>query len=274
MPLFYMTFHKSIFRNAAKLIPRIHRLNLKRFSFIALSACALTVSGCTSLDFNSEVSIDADAEVILKKMSDKLAAAERFTVSGSRNIDPSLLASRKLKQNTKFEGAVIRPDRIAATSTSGGLTRRFIYEGDDVTLHDVEMNHYATVKGASTIDRTIDKIIAKWDFHPPMADLLVSNPYRSLTQGALSGKTNGTQWIGGTKCQRIAVTKDEVNWEIWIASTDHLPRKLEITFKNQSGQPKVQLLFQRWNLNPKLKDSQFTFDPPKGAMEIEMAPAD
>lgn len=274
MPLFCMKFNERIFCLAVRSFSLLSRLNCKQFSLIVLSACALQMTACTSLDMGGSAEIDADAEVVLQKMSDKLAAAERFTVSGSRNIDPSLLASRKLKQNTKFEGAIIRPDRIAATSTSGGTTRRFIYEGDDVTLHDVEMNHYATVKGASTIDRTIDKIIKKWDFHPPMADLLVSNPYRSLTQGALSGKLNGTQWIGGIKCQRIAVTKDEVDWEIWIASTDHLPRKLEITFKNQSGQPKVQLLFQRWNLNPKLKDSQFTFDPPKDAMEIEMAPAD
>ena len=271
---FFMIFHERIFCHAVRSFSLLSRLNCKQISLIALSAYALQMSACTSMDMGASAVIDADAEIVLKKMSDKLAAAERFTVSGSRNIDASLLASRKLKQNTKFEGAIIRPNRIAASSTSGGSTRRFIYDGDEVTLHNVKMNHYATVKGASTIDRTIDKIIKKWDFHPPMADLLVSNPYRSLTQGALSGKLNGSQWVGGTKCQRIAVTKDEVNWEIWIANTDNLPRKLEITFKNESGQPKVQLLFQRWNLNPKLKDSQFTFDPPKDAMEIEMAPAD
>jgi len=231
------------------------------------------MTACTSMNLDSTTSIDDDAGTILKNMSAKLSAAERFSVSGSRNIDPTLLASRKLKRNAKVEAAVIRPNKVAASSTSGGLTRRFIYDGHDVTLYDLEMNHYATVKGASTIDRTVDKIINKWDFHPPMADLLVSNPYRSLTQGALSGKTNGTQWIGGVKCQRVAVSKEAVDWEIWIASSDQLPRKLEITFKNEAGNPKVRLLFNRWNLNPKLEDSQFTFDPPKDAVEIEMAPA-
>lgn len=269
-----MKFPDSISCSVVKTISLFSRLNFKPLPYLALSVFALQMSACTSMQMDSSAAIDDDAEAILKKMSDKLAAADRFTVSGSRNISPALLANRKLKQNSTFKGAVIRPDRIAASSTSGGVTRRFIYEGNDVTLHDVEMNHYATVKGASTIDRTIDKIIKKWDFHPPMADLLVSNPYRSLTQGAQSGKTNGTQWVGGVKCNRVAVTKDAVDWEIWIASNDHLPKKLEITFKDQADNPKATLMFQNWNLDPKLKDSQFTFNPPKDAMEIEMAPAD
>lgn len=268
-----MKFHKFTFPHATRLKSLLRVLDWKKAPFIALVGCALQMTACTSINLNSTTTIDGDAGVILKQMSDKLASAERFSVSGSRNIDPALLANRKLKQSAKVEAAVIRPNKIAASSTSDGLTRRFIYDGHDVTLYDVEMNHYSTVKGAITIDRTVDKIIKNWDFHPPMADLLVSNPYRSLTQGALSGKTNGTQWIGGVKCQRVTVKKNALDWEIWISNSDHLPRKLEITFKNETGQPKMRLLFNRWNLNPKLKDSQFTFDPPKDAVEIEMAPA-
>lgn len=272
-----MKSHNSAFFHATRLTPLSKRLDWsldwKKALSMSLLACALQMTACTSMNIGDRATIDDDAGAILKKMSDKLASAKQFSVNGSRNVDPALLPSRKLNRSSKIEAAIIRPNKIAASSTSDGLTRRFIYDGHDVTLYDLEMNHYATVRGASTIDRTVDKIIKDWDFHPPMADLLVSNPYRSLTQGALSGRTNGTQWIGGVKCQRVAVSKETLDWEIWIANSDQLPRKLEITFKNESGSPKVQLLFKRWNLNPKLEGSQFTFEPPKDAVEIEMVPA-
>ncbi len=268
-----MKFHNSAFFYSAGLAFPSKFLDWKKAPLIALLAASLQMTACTSMKPDSAANIDDDAGAALREMSGKLASAQQFTVKGSRTVDPALLPSRKLKRSAKIKAAVIRPNRIAASSTSGGLTRRFIYDGQDVTLYDLEMNHYATVRGASTIDRTIDKIIEHWDFHPPMADLLVGNPYRSLTRGALSGKTNGTQWIGGVKCQRIAVSKEAVDWEIWIADSDHLPRKLEITLKNQTGAPKVRLLFHQWDLNPQLEESQFTFDPPKEAVEIEMAPA-
>jgi len=238
---------------------------------IIICVCA-SLPGCTSMNMGGSTTIDADADALLRKMSDKLSSAKQFTVRGTRSTDPALVEGRNIKQHTKIEGSIIRPDRISAKASSGGLTRRFIYDGNDVTLYDVEMNHYATVKGASTIDRTIDKIIEKWDFHPPMTDLLVSDPYRSLTSGADDGKIIGNQSINGVRCQRIAVTRKVVNWEIWIANNDHLPRKLVITFKDLPDQPRVQLVFREWNLNPKLKNSQFIFDPPKDAIEIEMAP--
>ena len=89
--------------------------------------------------------------------------------------------------NAHIEGAVKRPSRMAGRVTGGGSTRSFYYDGSTVTLHDSGPNHYAVVDGARTLDRTIDQIAAQYNFTPPLADLLVSNPGGSLGRNATSG---------------------------------------------------------------------------------------
>ncbi len=236
------------------------------------AAATLLLANCTCID-GGHSALAPDADAALRSMSDKLSAADQFRFEGSRVVDPELAPGRGVVRRARVEGAVVRPDKLAGKSVGGGTTRRFIYDGRNVTLHDVEMNHYATVAGARSIDRTIDKITERWDFNPPMADLLVSDPYCSLTRGVTSGRLVGREVVGGARCKHISATGEEVDWDLWLAESDDLPRKFRITFKNRAGRPAVELRIHRWDLDPELDAGQFVFAPPAGAQEIEMAPA-
>jgi len=229
--------------------------------------------GCAGITGGGGTSIDSDAAAILKATCDKLASAQQFTFRGTRTVDPDLVPGRKLKVEGRIEGAVARPNRFSGLSSGSNSTQRFYYDGENVTLYDPKANHYATVPGSNTIDRTIDKIVANWNFHPPLTDLLVSDPYASLSKRATSGKLVGTETLRGTKCHHIAVTQDAVDFDVWISASDNLPRRMVITFKAIEGSPKVKADISSWNLNPELSASQFDFTPPKGAQKIEMVPA-
>lgn len=204
-------------------------------------------------------------------MSDKLSSADQFSFDATRKIDPSLAPGGKVGLNTRIKGAAMRPNKLSATSVSGGVTRRFYYDGQSVTLHDVEMNHYATVPGGRSIDKTVDKLAERWGFTPPMADLLVADPYHSLTRNVSGGTLTDGGSVGGVACRRIAAVGENVDWDLWLAKSDDLPRKFVITAKGREGAPKVELRMRNWDLEAKLDAGQFTFTPPKGAQEIEMA---
>jgi len=239
------------------------------------SAAIAALSSCTTMQpTGGDANIDPDARAVLQTMSDKLSSAGQFSVRGTRKIDPALLSGRKVSEQIRFAAAVTRPNKIAAISTvSDGKRRAFVYDGSNVTLHDIDMGHYATVRGGRTIDRTIDILSDKWGFQPPLADLLVSDPFASLTGAATGGKVVGTAYAGGTLCDHIAVTQEGIAWDIWVARSDRLPRKFAIAVTTQEGCPKVEATFTGWNLNPKFPAAHFEFTPPEDAVEIDIAPA-
>ena len=58
--------------------------------------------------------------------------------------------------------------------------------------------------------------------------------------------------------------------DLWISTTDRLPRRFVATFKDREGSPQLKIDFSKWNLTAKLDDSLFAFHPPAGAEKIRM----
>ena len=247
----------------------------RRRSTIAVALSVLTCLGLASAEpkAGESAKIDADATAILKAMSAKLSAAKQFTLKGTRTIDTALTEGSEVKLTAKLESSVARPNKIVASASDSLSTRHFYYDGKNVTLHDSKANHYATVQGADNIDKTIDMIVKDWDFHPPLADLLVSDPYTSLSKNATGGKLVGTEEVSGVKCHHLVVTQEAIDWEVWISAEDSLPRRFVITFNGIEGKPKLSAEITNWDLDPKLPASKFTFTAPKDAQKIEMVPA-
>jgi hypothetical protein len=238
----------------------------------AVAVSSLAINACTSLTGGGSSSIDADAAAILKASCDKIAAAEQFTFAAKRTVDPELVEGRKVKLSARIDGAVKRPNKIYGRSSDSTSTMRFYYDGADVTLYDETAGHYAVAAGGSSIDKTIDKIAEKFNFTPPLADLLVGDPYRGLSRRAKSGKLVGTGSVNGVKCQHIILNHDAIDVDVWIATKDSLPRRFVITFKETEGNPQLKADLTRWNLNANLADSKFDFTPPKDAQKIDMVP--
>jgi hypothetical protein len=118
----------------------------------------------------------------------------------------------------------------------------------------------------------LDGLQEKYGFTPPVTDFLVQDPYADLTRGAQSGRLAGHESIGGEDCTHLSFTEADADWELWLASSDQLPRKFVLTQKNMSGQPRLEVVFTRWDLAPRLEAGTFTFKPPQGAERIEMLP--
>ncbi len=72
------------------------------------------------------------------------------------------------------------------------------------------------------------------------------------------------------KCHHLAFRQKAVDWQIWIDAGDEpVPRKLVITFKQQAEQPQYTALIHRWDVNPKLGDEMFQFQPPAGVRKVD-----
>jgi hypothetical protein len=239
----------------------------------------LTTIALTALCSASGLAADAEkpnADQILRQMSDTLAGAQQFSVKAHRSMDAALVPGGVAIRNARINATVQRPNRLTAHSAGGSDARRFIFDGRTLTLHDEKNNLYATVPMRKSIDGLVDTLDEEYGFTLPLAEFVLSNPYKDLHRQADTisyvgrGKVGGFLGIGGTECHRLALTGSLADAELWVGVADHLPYRLVATFKRHPALPQLRADFSSWNLAAKVSDRDFTFAPPAGAMKIEM----
>ena len=65
-------------------------------------------------------------------------------------------------------------------------------------------------------------------------------------------------------------TSRGVDFQVWVAQgSQPLPRRIVITYKEETGQPQFWADLSNWNLAPEVSDTLFTFTPPDGADRIQ-----
>jgi hypothetical protein len=191
-------------------------------------------------------------------------------------MDAALTAGGFAVADARIEATVQRPNRLTAHSVGGGDARRFVFDGRTLTLHDEKKNLYATVPMRKSLDGLVDALDEDYGVTLPLAEFILSNPYKDLRHQAetvsyLGRATHRTGvFSAGVECHRLALAGKLADAELWVGVTDHLPYRLVATFKKHPDRPQLKADFSSWNLaaNPSGKD--FTFVPPKGATKIEM----
>jgi hypothetical protein len=123
---------------------------------------------------------------------------------------------------------------------------------------------------AGTIDEAVAKIDETYGFTPPLAEFILSDPYKTLSQHIKSKAYKGKENIAGVECHHLSLSGDVADSELWIGTADSLPRKLVAMFKDREGSPKLQADFSNWNLAPTFDDKLFAFVAPPDAEKIDM----
>ena len=216
------------------------------------------------------------ADAILRQMSDKLGAAQKFSFKARRDIGAGLVTEDGLPNKAEVTVTVQRPDKVVIHATSTEITRHFYDDGKKLTLFDKSKNLYSTVPIAVSLDELPAELAEIYGFTPPVAGFLVSNPYEGIAWRAQTITYAGTGSIKtalkSVPCHRIALSGTLADAELWIGVNDLLPHRLTATVKRDSGNAHVTIEFSDWNLAAKTKDADFVFSPPKGATQITMLP--
>ena len=219
--------------------------------------------------------VDAKADALLRAMGTWFADANEFTFRVKRTIDPALIEGKgaKVPEEAIVTGKVKRPDKLVARAVSKGYERVVIYDGTRFALLDVKPNGYTSGAAPGNIDTLVRQLDEDFEFSPPGADFLVSDPYAYLMREVTSGKYAGRETLGGTTCDHLAFQEEHVDWDLWLAADSHLPVKVVVTAKTIQGSPKLTVEFLELGLADKLTDVVFTFQPPKDAVKAEMVRA-
>jgi hypothetical protein len=230
----------------------------------------LVLAGWPQAGHSQPAGMDAQAEKLLRRMSDYLASLQKFTARTENTIEVVLTSGQKLQYDSPANASVWRPNRLRADRKGDLTSQEFFYDGKTLTLFNPKENLYATTAAPPTLDAMLDFAREKLDVIAPGADLLYSNAAERMLKEKASGFVVGPSVVAGVKSTHLAFRGAEVDWQIWIEDGDKpLPRKFILTSKKVTGEPQFTVLVRNWDLTPKLTDQMFRFVPPKGAKKIE-----
>jgi hypothetical protein len=237
------------------------------FCFVAASLLLGLICGCGTAKPTAATN---DPDQLLQQMSQRLAQAQKLSFKVERKLDAALVEGRNVPENAQIEISVSRPSKFVAKSESQDNVRQLIFDGQTLSVYDETMKLYATVPVPGTIDEVVRKIDEKYGFTPPLAEFILSDPYRALSPRIKSRAYKGKETVDGVECHHLSLGGEVADSELWIGVVDLLPRKLVATFKDREGRPQLQADFSDWNLAATLDDSFFTFVAPQDAERVEM----
>ena len=89
--------------------------------------------------------------------------------------------------------------------------------------------------------------------------------------GVQRGVYLGVHEAAGVPCHHLSFEQATIDWQLWIdAGKDPVPRKLVIAYKAEDEVPQYAVTFRKWNLEAKVPDELFRFEPPEGARRVEI----
>jgi hypothetical protein len=234
---------------------------------------ALSGSAALAADTAEEGVIDPKADAALHRMSDYLSGLQTVRFD-STTVDEKVTAEgQKIQELQDSKITVQRPNQIRVDRLGPRGHVFFRYDGKRFSIYNQDKNLYATAPAPANIDEAVDDMRDKLHVDAPGGDLLVADPYHALIEGMVTGRYIGLEPMGNVMAHHIAVTKKDVDWQIWIQDGPQaLPLRYVITTKELPGHPQFTLETRDWRPNAPIEAASFAFTPPAGAKRVEFAP--
>src|SRR6202022_4271071 len=151
----------------------------KRKWYWAILAIGLTAMTVPVIGAPEQGSAQSPSELkamsILKKMSEFLAAAGRFSVTIRDGYDVVQESGQKIEFGEVRNVTVSRPDRLRIeVERSDGKKGLVIFDGKDITIYTADENIYATTSRQGTLDQAIKYALDDLKIRMPLSLMLLS----------------------------------------------------------------------------------------------------
>jgi hypothetical protein len=219
---------------------------------------------------SNEAFIDSEAIRLLRQMGKYLGAAREFSFRAGITDDVVLSNGQKIQNGGIANVEVRRPNKLHVRYSGDERHTQVFYDGKNFTILDMARSVYTETNVPPTIDAAVDKIFDQYGFSVPIADLVYEDINRALIENVETGFVVGRNLISGRPTFHLAFTQKEIDWQIWIEDGPRpLPRKLLVTYKNETGLPQYTAILSGWDFQPRLSEAFAEFHPPPGSDEIE-----
>ena len=214
---------------------------------------------------------DPAAMEVIMKMADFLSRAPKFSVTIRSGYDAVQDSGQKIEFGETRAVTVKRPDRFRSeTERNDGDKGLTVFNGKDILVYNETENFFALESKPGTIDQAINHFVKDLQMHMPLAMLYMSTLPAELDKRILETSIVEETVSGKDVYDHVAARTQAVDIQVWVdQGKNPLPRRVVLTYKDEEGQPQFWAEFTRWNMNPKVDESKFTFTPPKDAERIQ-----
>lgn len=217
----------------------------------------------------SPQTLDPNAVRIVRAAADYLKQQQSYAFTADVVFDDVLPPDFKVQQHAVVQYTVQRPNKLRINYAGDRRTAQFYIDGKNFTLYDQTANVYGVLPADADVETTVDSIFKKYDFSPPLSDLLANDPYTKFSHTAQSGWYVGKSVVRGYSTHHLVFVQPNIDWQIWVDDGQTpLIREIAITYKDLPGQPGYAATFTDWNFGPS-NASVFSFVPPKNAALID-----
>lgn len=225
---------------------------------LAAVAASAVAAGCRPHEPSTDAERLARGREIVRRMSDTIGAAGTFSVTTAEKRDEATPNGTVQHVTLTRETTIRRPDRLYS-KVSGDRTNEVFYDGVGITLVMHNDKIYGQARAPETLDKMLDAINERYGLSTPVADFAYSSPAKALLSDSTTGGWVGRETVNGEEMDHLAFKDRGVSWEAWIPATgDPLPRRAAAEFTDNRRLRKIEMSFERWNLNAQTPGDRFT----------------
>ncbi|MDR3530589.1 MAG: DUF2092 domain-containing protein [Rhodopila sp.] len=203
--------------------------------------------------------IEPAALEMLKATSQRLASARSMSFTAVTIYESPARNGQPLYYATLSQVAMQRPDKLRVITPGDGPASDFYLDGKRMIAYTPAANLVAVADAPPTIEAAIKEAYDKAAIYFPFTEVIVSDPYKNLSDGLTSAFVVGqSHVIGDTITDIVAISNANVQAEIWIGINDGLPRMIRAVYPKDPTQARYEIQFSNWRLNPPMKDADFT----------------
>ena len=247
-------------------------MSLARHAPVLLAAAVALAAGCSKQpEPLTPEAARAKGDALLKQMSQSLASTQAFSFTAEETREKVKRDGTKTEDKFTRRVVIRRPNAVSFVDQGAEHDGLGWYDGKHLTI--VSNKHKVWAKGPmpATLDEALDFLSAEYAVQMPAGDLMYASPYDALITSDTTGGWVDVQNVGDTPCDHLSYSQAVVDWQLWLVQDDRkLPRKIQITYKNDPGKPVSTVVIRDWNPSPQISDATFTPAVPEGYQRIKI----
>ena len=216
--------------------------------------------------------LEPKAMELLKATSARLAAAKSMTFTATVGYEfPSKLGP-PIAYTMRYDVTMQRPDKLKIVMPGDGPASEFYYDGKTMMAYAPAENLVAVADAPPTIDAALMTAYNTTATFFPFTDILVTDPYVAMTDGAILAFYIGSSGVvGGVKTDMVAWANKDVFLQIWIGVDDKLPRRVRAIYAADPARLRNELELSNWKIDSAIALDAFTSQKALAAPRIAFA---
>jgi hypothetical protein len=219
--------------------------------------------------------VEPKAMDLLKATSARLAAAKSMSFTATVGYEfPSKLGP-PIAYTMRYDVTMQRPDKLKILVPGDGPASEFYYDGKAMMAYAPAENLVAVAEAPPTVDAALMAAYSKAAIFFPFTDLLVTDPYIAMTDGAILAFYIGPSGVvGGVATDMVAWANKDVFLQIWIGVDDKLPRRVRAIYAADPLQLRNELELSNWQLDAAIAPDAFVSQKAQAAPRMDFVRPD